>query len=396
MAAPLEALTNATVHTGRAVLSDSAVLIEDGRIADILPNGALPPDARKIDLAGGALAPGFIDLQVNGGGGLLFNNDPTPETIATIGRAHRAFGTTGFLPTFVTGEPALMARAISAVKAAMDQKVPGVLGIHLEGPHLNAAKRGVHDPRFIRPPQEADLDALCALKTGETLITLAPECVSAGFIRALVTRGARVSAGHTTADHATLEAAIAEGLTGFTHLFNAMGPLGSREPGAVGTALADDATWCGIIVDGHHVHPAVVHMAWHAKPSGRLFLVTDAMPPVGTDMTRFQLGEQSIAVENGRCVTDDGRLAGSALDMASAVRNAVAEVGIPLDEALRMASAYPAAFLGLDGERGHIAPGYRADLVLLDNEQRTIATWIGGACEESRNVLGGGERRETA
>lgn len=374
----MEALTNATVHTGRTVLTDHAVLIEAGRVANIVPRAALPPDARMTDLAGGLLAPGFIDVQVNGGGGVLFNDAPSVETVMTIGRAHRAFGTTGFLPTFVTGDPALMDRAIAAVAAAIQQAVPGVLGIHLEGPHLNPEKRGVHDARYLRPAEPADLDRLSALATGRTVVTLAPECVPAGMISQLAARGVRVSAGHTAADHDTLRAAITEGLAGFTHLFNAMGPLTSREPGAVGTALTEDATWCGIIVDGHHVHPDVVALAWRAKPRGKLFLVTDAMPPVGTEMTRFNLGEETIAVAGGRCLTRDGRLGGSALDMASAVRNTHRDVGIPLDEALRMASAYPAAFLGLDGELGQIAPGYRADFVLLDSEQNVVATWIAG------------------
>ncbi len=377
----MQALVNGTVHTATEALEGHAVLVEDGRILDIVAGAKVPAEAAVTDLAGGALAPGFIDIQVNGGGGVLFNDLPTPQTIARIAAAHRRFGTTGFLPTLMTDSRNRMKQAIAAVRAAIDDGMPGVLGIHLEGPHLNAAKAGVHEKAHIRPPGRGDADLLASLGIGRTVVTLAPECVAGEFVRALVARGVRVCAGHTEATQDALLAALADGVTGFTHLFNAMGQLGSREPGAVGTALSHSDAWCGIIVDGHHVHYASVGIAWRAKPRGKLMLVSDAMPPVGAGARGFSLGGQRIEVRDGRCVTADGRLAGSALEMASAVRNCTRHVGIPLDEALRMASTYAADFLGLSDELGRIAPGYRANLALLDADLVVRATWIDGRME---------------
>lgn len=374
----LEALAGATIHTGTAILTDHAVLLDGGRIGAVVPLAELPAGVTRVDLGGGVLAPGFVDVQVNGGGGALFNDAPTPETIARVGAAHRRFGTTGFLPTLITTDRGTMARAAAAVRAALADGVPGVLGIHFEGPHLNPARRGVHDARHIRQLEADDLDLLTSLGAGVTVVTLAPERVPGEAIRALRARGVRVCAGHTDGTRDEVRAGIAAGVSGVTHLFNAMSPLASREPGAVGAALADPEVFCGVIVDGHHVHDDAVRVAWRAKPRGRLFLVTDAMPPVGADMAGFRLGDRRIDVRDGRCVGEDGRLAGSALDMATAVRNAVRRVGIPLDEALRMASTYPADFLGLSHQLGRIAPGHRADLVLLDDELHVRATWIGG------------------
>jgi N-acetylglucosamine-6-phosphate deacetylase len=252
--------------------------------------------------------------------------------------------------------------------------MPGVLGIHLEGPHINPARKGVHDQAQIRPLSPDDAALLTSLPRGKTLLTLAPECVPSEAILALA-RDAIVFAGHTDGGFQEIRAGLAAGISGFTHLFNAMSQLGSREPGAVGAALTSNAA-CGIIVDGHHVHPASVRLAFAARPRG-LFLVTDAMPPVGAEIAGFALGEQWIEVRDGRCTTQDGRLAGSALDMASAVRNAVQLVGISLEDALRMASTVPADVLG-ECERGRIAPGMHADLVLLNEAMQVRATWIGG------------------
>jgi N-acetylglucosamine-6-phosphate deacetylase len=371
----LDALVNGTVLVDGDLVAGHAVLIKGERIRDVVADEAVPRDARRVDLKGGLLAPGFIDLQVNGGGGCLLNEQPTPETIARIGATHRRYGTTAFLPTLITTGPDTMAQAIEAVRRALEEGVPGVLGIHLEGPHINPARKGVHDEAFIRPLGPDDVALLASLRRGRTLITLAPECVPREAIAALA-RDAVVFAGHTDATYAQIRAGLAAGIRGFTHLFNAMSQLGSREPGAVGAALTCDLP-CGIIVDGHHVHAASVRLALEAKPRGSVFLVSDAMPPVGADQAGFALGTAWIEVRDGRCTTADGRLAGSALDMASAVRNAVSLVGVPLAEALRMASTYPAAVLG-DPERGRVASGMRADLVLLDDALQVRATWIGG------------------
>ena len=376
----MEALVGARLHTPEGLVPGRALLLADGTIRDIVADDAVPATARATRLAGGTLAAGFIDLQVNGGGGVMFNDAPTAATIAAIGRAHRAFGTTGFLATFISGARADMARAVAAVREAMDAGEPGVLGIHFEGPHINPARRGAHDARAIRPPAEGDIDLLASLATGRTLVTLAPECVTPADIVALAARGVIVAAGHSEADTETIDTAMAHGLTGVTHLFNAMGPLGHREPGAAGAALTRDRLACGIIADGVHVHWDVLRLAWRAKPRGALFLVTDAMAPVGApDADAIRIGNETVRTVGGCLRLADGRLAGSLLDMGQAVRNCVMHAGIPLADALAMAAAYPADFLGLGESRGRLAPGLRADLVWLDDDLRVRATWIGGA-----------------
>ena len=376
----MEALVGARLHTPEGLVPGRALLLADGTIRDIVADDAVPATARATRLAGGTLAAGFIDLQVNGGGGVMFNDAPTAATIAAIGRAHRAFGTTGFLATFISGARADMARAVAAVREAMDSGEPGVLGIHFEGPHINPARRGAHDARAIRPPAEGDIDLLASLATGRTLVTLAPECVTPADIAALAARGVIVAAGHSEANADTMDTAMAHGLTGVTHLFNAMGPLGHREPGAAGAALTRDRLACGIIADGVHVHWDVLRLAWRAKPRGTLFLVTDAMAPVGApDAGVIRIGNETVRTVGGCLRLADGRLAGSLLNMGQAVRNCVMHAGIPLADALAMASAYPADFLGLGESRGRLAPGLRADLVWLDDDLRVRATWIGGA-----------------
>ncbi|MGY3040934.1 N-acetylglucosamine-6-phosphate deacetylase [Rhodanobacter sp. TND4EL1] len=376
----LHSLTNARVLTPDGWRDDLAVLLDGERIVDLLP----PTDpraraAQQHDLAGAMLLPGFIDVQVNGGGGALFNDAPTVETLRRIGAAHRRFGTTGFLPTLISDDPAVMREALQAVEQALAEGVPGVLGIHLEGPYLAPARKGVHDAKYFHAPGRDELAMLCAPHHGVRLITLAPDQVPLASIGALVGAGLIVCAGHTAADYATTRAALDAGVRGFTHLFNAMTPFGSREPGVVGAALEDADSWCGLIVDGHHVHPASLRVAIAAKPRGKMLLVTDAMPPVGADHPDYVLNGETITAKDGICQTAQGVLAGSALDMASAVRNAVHLLGLPLDEAVRMASTYPAEFLGLGASHGRIAAGYRADLVALDHHHEVTQSWIGGA-----------------
>ena len=376
----MEALAGAWLHTPEGIVPGRALLLADGAIHDIVAADAIPAGARVTRLAGGTLAAGFIDLQVNGGGGAMFNDAPTAAAITAIGRAHRAFGTTGFLPTFISGPRAGMARAVSAVREAMNEGEPGALGIHFEGPHINPARRGAHDARQIRPLADGDIDLLASLGTGRTLVTLAPECVTPADIAALTARGVIVAAGHSEADADTVDAAMAQGLAGVTHLFNAMGPLGHREPGAAGAALTRDGLASGIIADGAHVSWDVLRLAWRAKPAGKLFLVSDAMSPVGAPgVDTVRVGDETAHIADGCLRLADGRLAGSLLDMGQAVRNCVTHAGIPLEDALAMAAAYPADFLGLGESRGRLAPGLRADLVWLDDDLRVRATWIGGA-----------------
>ena len=375
----MDALTGARLHTPDGILAGRVLLLADGGIRDIVTEDRIPAAAHITRLAGGTLAAGFIDLQVNGGGGAMFNDAPTAETIATIGRAHRAFGTTGFLPTFISGASADMARAATAVREAIDAGQPGVLGIHFEGPHINPARRGAHDVRQIRPPAEGDIDLLASLGAGRTLVTLAPECMAPSDIAALAARGVIVAAGHSDADADTMDEAVAQGLTGVTHLFNAMGPLRHRELGAAGAALTRDRLACGIIADGVHVHWDALRLAWRAKPTGKLFLVTDAMSPVGApDVVAVCVGGETVRIVDGCLRTAEGRLAGSLLNMGQAVRNCVTRAGIPLEDALAMAAAYPADFLGLGESRGRLAPGLHADLVWLDDDLSVRATWIGG------------------
>ena len=339
------ALTNARVLTPQGWRDDVVVLLKDGLILDVVPSSdARVLHAEQQDLHGAMLLPGFIDTQVNGGGGVLFNETPTVDTIRRIGAAHRRFGTTGFLPTLISDNVETMHAAMAAVEQALADNVPGVLGIHLEGPYLAPARKGVHDPKFFHAPGSEELAMLCAPHAGVRLMTLAPDQVASESIRALAAAGLVLCAGHTAADYATTKKALADGIRGFTHLFNAMTPLGSREPGVVGAALDDAQSWCGLIVDGHHVHPATLRAAIAAKPRGKMLLVTDAMPPVGADHPDFVLNGETISARDGICQTAQGTLAGSALDMASAVRNTVEMLGLPLEEAVRMASTYPAEF----------------------------------------------------
>ena len=249
-------LDNARVFTGETVLDQHRIVVEGERIVSVEPMGLPTPAGAQVqDLGGATLVPGFIDLQVNGGGGLLFNQAPEVDTIARIGSVHRQFGTTGFLPTLVSTGNTTMERGIEAVEQALQDSLPGVLGIHLEGPYLNTQRRGVHSAAAIRPFESADLSRLCSLKRGRTLVTLAPELIEPDIITSLTSQGVIVAGGHSQADYEQTRRALAAGMSGFTHLFNAMPPLLSREPGMVGAALEDEGSWFGIIADGHHVHP---------------------------------------------------------------------------------------------------------------------------------------------
>jgi len=315
---------------------------------------------------------------VNGGGGALFNDDPSVATIRTIGAAHRRFGTTAFLPTLISEDFTVIARAIKAVREAISSGVPGVAGVHIEGPFINEARRGVHDSAKIRDLDARDIALLSSLGTGRTLVTLAPEMTTPATLRHLAREGVVLSAGHTDGTFDEVSAALKNGVRGVTHLFNAMSPLHHREPGAAGAALADPDCWCGLIVDGQHVHPAVLKIALAAKRADRFMLVTDAMPSVGSDRDSFMLHGRRVHVKDGICVDEAGTLAGSSIDMATSVRNCVQMLGLPLERAARMASTYPAQFLGLEGDMGRIAAGQRANLVALDAKLRVRTTWIDG------------------
>ena len=339
----------------------------------------IPADIPQHNLDGGHLAPGFIDVQVNGGGGVMFNTAPTVETIARMAKTHRRFGTVGFLPTLITDERGHIRQAIDAVCEALAAATPGVLGIHLEGPIINPERKGMHDAGHIGALDAEIIDGLGAVP-GARVVTLAPECAPPGLIAQLTAAGIRVSAGHTQATAEQVTAAQQAGLLGVTHLFNAMTQFTGRAPGAVGAALANADLWCGIIADGVHVHETSILAAWRAKQD-KLFLVTDAMAPVGTEMAAFEYRGEKVTVRDGSCFLANGCLAGSTLDMASAVRNCVRNVLIPLEAALRMASTHPAEFLGLGDSLGKIATGYDASLVWLDDDLMVKATWVKGHYE---------------
>jgi N-acetylglucosamine-6-phosphate deacetylase len=365
---------------GESFHHNMAVTIDEGKITDVTHAAEIINiDSNIVIKLVGTLTPGFVDVQVNGGGGALFNAKPTIECIETIALAHARYGTTGFLPTLITDDVSVMAKAADAVAFAIANKQAGVLGIHFEGPLLSVPKKGVHPLRYIRQISDKELSIFSRQDLGIKVVTLAPENVSTEVIKALVSADVKVCLGHSNADYDTVNAALNAGATGFTHLYNAMSALGSREPGMVGAALESKDAWCGLIVDGHHVHPAAARIAINAKPKGKIMLVTDAMPPVGMgDDTSFELFGTQVTRQGGRLNAATGELAGCVLDMIGAVNNSVAMLGLCLEEALRMASLYPTQFLGLGQQLGLIKPGYKADFVLLDSGNQVYRTYIAG------------------
>jgi N-acetylglucosamine-6-phosphate deacetylase len=372
------------IFDGRTKHKNGAVLIEGTQIASLISQSELPTNLSidKLPL-GSWLAPGFIDLQVNGGGDVLFNNSPTPDAIARIVAAHRKFGTTSLLPTLIT-ETFEKMKAAKAACESLVGKEPSVLGLHFEGPYLSPEKAGVHDPNLIRTPSLSDLEMLCADREGALMVTLAPERVPREFIGSLVKSGVHISLGHSMATYEETRAAKAQGLNGFTHLFNAMRPLASREPGPIALALESPDVWFGIIVDGFHVNPVILRVA--LRGLGRPMLVTDAMPPVGGSRPSFNLYGHEIQTLGGRCLRADGTLAGAALDMASAVRNCVSLLQVPLEDALRFASRNPAEFIGVGDRLGKLGPGYRADMVAIDPQTISVlATWVAGKKRDSNS-----------
>ncbi len=372
------AIAGAEIFDGTKRRAQHAAIIDGARIVDLVPESVLPDGLPVHRLRGGILAPGFVDAQANGGGGVLLNNVPTVDGVRTICDAHARYGTTALLPTLITDSPTVTANAAATVRQAIAGGTRGCLGLHLEGPFLSPERRGAHDVNLIRPMTEADADEILSLDIETLLVTLSPERVAPAIIRRLVQGGAIVSLGHSNATYDQILAAADAGARGVTHLFNAMSPLTHRAPGAVGGALDSGALWCGLIADGHHVHPAAIGIALRAKRQpGHIFLVTDAMSTVGSDQQTVELNGRTVWRKDGVLVLEDGTLAGSDLDMMSGVRYLVKQVGVELGEALRMASTYPAEFLKRP-ELGHIGPGARADLVHVDDDLNARATWRAG------------------
>jgi N-acetylglucosamine-6-phosphate deacetylase len=368
------------IFDGEAEHTDSALKIEVGRIVAIVPQSSLPAGALVQRFDSGMIAPGFVDLQVNGGGGVMLNDDPSVDAIEHICAAHRRFGTTSLLPTLITDTREKTKAVIAAGIEAQRRGIPGFRGLHLEGPHLSIARKGAHDPDLIRPMDEEDLFELIeAKKALETLyITVAPESVTTVQIALLSRAGIIVSLGHSDTSYATAMAAFEAGASSVTHLFNAMSQIGNREPGLAGAALDAGAVFCGMIADGFHVHEAVMKTALRAKQGpGRIFLVTDAMSTVGGDIMSFTLNGRTISRSGGRLTLEDGTLAGADVDMMACVRFAHFKLGLSKAEALRMAAVYPAQCIGRSGEIGSLMPGARADFVHLSDEFELLGVFGG-------------------
>ncbi|TIP84998.1 MAG: N-acetylglucosamine-6-phosphate deacetylase [Mesorhizobium sp.] len=375
------ALTGARIFDGDDWHDDAALVVRDSLVEAIVAAGAVPSGVERIETGGGMLAPGFVDLQVNGGGGIMLNDHPDVASIETICRAHAPFGTTALLPTLITDTPEITAAAVAAGAEAAQQKVPGFLGLHLEGPHLSIARKGAHDPALIRPMLDADQAMLIATrKTLPVLLTtIAPESVDTVRVSALVEAGVVVSLGHSDTGYAKARAFADAGATMVTHLFNAMSQIGNREPGLAGAAIDTGTLFAGIIADGIHVDPATMAIALRAKQGpAKIFLVTDAMATIGTDMTSFTLNGRAIYRKDGSLRLADGTLAGADLDMISAVRFVHRVLGLELSEALRMASLYPAQAIGQSHRFGRFANGTAADIVALSDELEVKSVWIEG------------------
>ncbi len=372
------ALTASRIFDGESWLFGHNVLLSGTEIHSVVTADELPQGIDRVDLGEGILAPGLIDIQVNGGGGVLFNNQTDAAGIGKIAAAHRQFGTTGLLPTLISDTPEQQRAAAAAVGTARSEGEAGVLGLHLEGPFFDLERRGIHSADRIRPLEAADIEWLCSLDDYPVVLTLAPEHVSCKELRLLADAGLLLCAGHSNASYACAREAIGAGLRGFTHLFNAMSPLTSREPGVVGAALEDADTWAGIIADGHHVHPATIQLAHRLKASGKLMLVSDAMSTVGSADTGCEIYGERIENVGGRLVNAEGRLAGSAIALIDAVRIAHEDAGIELGECLRMASLYPATFLKLDNHLGRLHKGYRADMLFFTADYTVSHSWVAG------------------
>ena len=383
MSMPL-ALVSQRIFDGDQLWHEHAVLIDNGRVTDIVPRQDVPEGYPTRDVGDALVAPGFVDLQVNGGGGVLFNNDPSVAGIATICRAHAAYGTTSVMVTLITDTPDIRDTALAAGRDALAGGTPGYLGLHLEGPHLSLARKGTHDPDLIRPMDEADLAALCAAsgKFGLALTTIAPESVTPEQVSRLKEAGYVVSLGHTDVAASMVAPYTQAGVTMVTHLFNAMSQMGNREPGVVGAALDDGRIFCGLIADGFHVDP----VAMRAKNGpGRIFLVTDAMSTIGTQDDGFELNGRKVFRLGGRLTLADGTLAGADIDMLSCVRFTHERLGVSLTEALRMASRYPAEAIGAE-TKGLLKPGFDADMVVLDAALSLHSTFIGGQLVAGREL----------
>ncbi|MGO9423288.1 N-acetylglucosamine-6-phosphate deacetylase [Roseiarcus sp.] len=367
----------ARLFDGERFFDDHALVVEDDSIRRLVDVEERPRGGEQVDCGGGILAPGLIDWQINGGGGVLFNAEPTVEGIARIARAHRREGVTGFLPTVVTDAPEVLAAALAAAREAQ-ARVPGALGIHVEGPFIDPRRKGVHPPQWIRPMRDEDAAALTEPRAGAMVVTLAPASVALALVRRLAECGIIVSLGHSDATAEEAEAIFDAGARAATHLFNAMSPLNSRAPGVVGAVLSDPRVVCGLIADGEHVHPAACRAAIAAKGAAGIALISDAMPPAAGGPDTFTLQGRTMKRVGQKLVDENGTLAGAAITLVDAVRYAATTLGLPLASALTMATLTPARLLGVDSRIGRLAPGFEANLVHFTDALDVAGVWMNG------------------
>ena len=372
-----QALLGSQIFCGERFYDDHALLLEGKSIVDIVDKNNTPDNFNKIELDQGILAPGFIDLQVNGGGGVLFNNSPNKESLNTIIKAHQFFGTTSVMPTVISDSLEVLEQCITTVTEEIKNN-SSLLGIHIEGPFFNTKYRGVHQKQYISTINSDYLNLFESLKGFPVMLTLAPECISSQQLKHLTSLGIKTLAGHSDASYDELDDAIKNGLDGFTHLFNAMGQISAREPGVVGSALHFENTFASIIVDLHHVHPSLIQLAYQLKPTGKLFFISDSMATINHGKPSFELYDEVVNELDGRLVNSEGKLAGSSITQIDAVKNAYQKCNIPLNQALAMASRYPAEYLGIENHLGSLKPGYRADLVHFDSNFKVHNAWVSG------------------
>ena len=372
-----QALLGSQIFCGERFYDDHALLVEGKSIVDIVDKNNTPDNFNKIELDQGILAPGFIDLQVNGGGGVLFNNSPNKESLNTIIKAHQFFGTTSVMPTVISDSLEVLEQCIKTVTEEIKNN-SSLLGIHIEGPFFNTKYRGVHQKQYISTINSDYLNLFESLKGFPVMLTLAPECISSQQLKHLTSLGIKTLAGHSDASYDKLDDAIKNGLDGFTHLFNAMGQISAREPGVVGSALHFENTFASIIVDLHHVHPSLIQLAYQLKPKGKLFFISDSMATINHGKPSFELYDEVVNELDGRLVNSEGKLAGSSITQIDAVKNAYQKCNIPLNQALAMASRYPAEYLGIENHLGSLKPGYRADLVHFDSNFKVHNVWVSG------------------
>jgi len=372
-----QALLGSQIFCGERFYDDHALLVEGKSIVDIVDKNNTPDNFNKIELDQGILAPGFIDLQVNGGGGVLFNNSPNKESLNTIIKAHQFFGTTSIMPTVISDSLEVLEQCIKTVTEEIKNN-SSLLGIHIEGPFFNTKYRGVHQKQYISTINSDYLNLFESLKGFAVMLTLAPECISSQQLKHLTSLGIKTLAGHSDATYDELDDAIKNGLDGFTHLFNAMGQISAREPGVVGSALHFENTFASIIVDLHHVHPSLIQLAYQLKPKGKLFFISDSMATINHGKPSFELYDEVVNESDGRLVNSEGKLAGSSITQIDAVKNAYQKCNIPLNQALAMASRYPAEYLGIENHLGSLKPGYRADLVHFDSNFKVHNACVSG------------------